>query len=205
LRGERLLVDWLDDIVTWGEKSRATSTVAKVTRENRRYTCRHARARMGFGLSRGFFGAPFRGWGDEFVGCAAAPRVDAGRRAGAGLAFDLTAAESAGRDALVKAVAAGGGGRRPALRNAPRPATLVSPGSQTARRCCAQSNIVVSPRQEKLQTELSQRPIQGWPHFLVGRLRPYKLVSGGARSSRPLCPFRQGGGQSDRSNLDGGV
>jgi hypothetical protein len=99
---------------------------------------------MGFGLSRGFFGAPFRGWGDEFVGCAAAPRVDAGRRAGAGLAFDLTAAESAGRDALVKAVAAGGGGRRPALRNAPRSATLVSPGSQTARRCCAQSNIVVS-------------------------------------------------------------
>lgn len=41
-----------------------------------------------------------------------------------------------------------------------------------------------------------------------GRSRPRKLVSGGARSSRPLCPFPSwtgGGSQGDRSNLDGGV
>ena len=149
---------------------------------------RHGRARMGSFLSSVFLsisGLPVWGF-----------RCGAGwaRAASPDPAVDVTADKTAEGRAWVKAEAAGGGGRRPALTRARPSATLALPELGASAGVGVNPDVMFSsPRRVKRAAKRHCNPIQGWSRCL----RPIpacKLVSGGARSSIPLCSIPSGTG-----------
>ena len=133
---------------------------------------------MGFGLSRGFFGAPFRGWGGRVRG------VRGGAAGGRGAARGRRPRLRSHGSQIRRAGRVGQGRSR--RRRWPKAsleerAPLGDPGSAgivDGSPLLRAINIVVSLLVRKSSKRAFLRPIQGWPHFLFGRLRPSSSYPG---------------------------